>query len=165
MQTRDGGGTGGLGAAAGGEVMLGCRSPGAWGATLGGAPWLLCPMLGAWWQERGHSSTTGSDGCPAAEPPAVQPKASVRVRDEGGNGGGPDPGLGFKEAGFSTSAGLPRGAGALWQSCFRSWAQSPGCPEHCPLPVPGEGSPLPGTAAPCDWSVLVARGGPGPRGS
>lgn len=110
------------------------------------------------------AAATG-EGCPAAEPPAVRPKASVRVRDEGGNCGGPDPGLGFKEVGFLTSAGLPRGPRALWRSCFRSWAQSPGCPEHCPLPVPGEGSPLPGTAAPCDWSVLVARGGPGPTGS
>lgn len=89
----------------------------------------------------------------------------MRVHDEGGNSGGSDPGLGFKEAGFLTSAGLPHGARAPWWSCFRSWAQSTGCPEHCPLPAPGEGSPPSGTAAPSDWSVLVARGGLGPRGS
>ena len=74
---------------------------------------VVVPHAGAWRQQQNHTSTTGGaaagEGCPAAEPPAVRLKASVRVRDEGGNSGGPDPGLGFKEAGFSTSAGLPRG--------------------------------------------------------
>lgn len=147
--------------------------PGARGVTPGwGVPWLLRPTLAP-----GGSNTitttpqdqtagaAAGEGCPAAEPPAVRLKASVRVHDEGGNSGGPDPGLGFKEAGFSTLAGLPRGgARAPWRSCFRSWAQSTGFPEHYPLPAPGEGSPPPGTAAPQDWSVLVDRGGPGPQG-
>ena len=77
-----GGGTGGLGADAGGEVMLGTLRPWRLRCDPGvGVPRLLCPMLGAWRQQRNHSSTAGGaaagEGCPAAEPPAVRLKASV----------------------------------------------------------------------------------------